>query len=378
MLLVTSSCLLALLVGVVAAPEAWHLAAAPVLIVTAIHLSAGALLFRGVRAALSAAGPVAGEMAVLREGLALLAAQQFQSPKLRALAARVTEAGRTVGDLELWFGVLRERTKDWFLHLSLWMAAGTQTALALDAWRSRHAAALPEWLDAWAEFEALQSLACYAYENQEDCWPEVREGKPRFEASALGHPLLSRARCVANDVRLGEEPAFWVISGSNMAGKSTLLRSVGLACVLSQAGAPVRAARLTLSTLRVHASISILDSLQRGTSRFLAEVERLRDTLQAASHGPVLFLFDEIFSGTNSSDRHIAADAVVGALKERGAIGAVTTHDIALASIARHGGKNVHMASAGGGPLDFDYLVKPRVTPETNAIAIARMAGVPV
>ena len=199
-----------------------------------------------------------------------------------------------------------------------------------------------------------------------------------FDAHALGHPLLPRSTCVANDVNLGTTAKFWVISGSNMSGKSTLLRSIGLATVLALAGAPVRAHRLRMAAMSVCASIAVVDSLEEGKSRFLTEVQRLRETLDRSVEHPVLFLIDEIFSGTNSRDRQLAADAVVRTLVERCAIGALSTHDVALASIANHGGANVHMASSGDDPLDFDYKVKSGVTPETNAIAIARMAGVPV
>jgi DNA mismatch repair ATPase MutS len=123
-----------------------------------------------------------------------------------------------------------------------------------------------------------------------------------------------------------------------------------------------------------------VDSLREGKSKFLAEVERLRETLQLAAAGPVLFLVDEIFGGTNSPDRQAAADAVARTLAARGAIGAISTHDIALAAIAAHGGANLHMGSREGAesPLDFDYKIRPGVTTESNALAIARMAGVPV
>ncbi|HEU0124273.1 MAG TPA: hypothetical protein VFQ91_27325 [Bryobacteraceae bacterium] len=156
------------------------------------------------------------------------------------------------------------------------------------------------------------------------------------------------------------------------------MRSMGLASVLALAGAPVRAKSVRMAAMSPYASISLGDSLREGRSRFLAEVQRLRLALDASLQRPVFFLIDEIFSGTNSRDRQLAADAVVRTLVNRGAVGAISTHDIALACIADHGGANVHMASTGRDPLDFDYRIKEGVTQETNAIAIARMAGVPV
>jgi DNA mismatch repair ATPase MutS len=188
---------------------------------------------------------------------------------------------------------------------------------------------------------------------------------------------LPRASCVANDVELAP---FYVISGSNMSGKSTLLRAIGLNAVLAFAGAPVRASALRVSKLSIFASLSVTDSLLNGKSRFLAEVDRLRQAIE--SSGPALFLVDEIFSGTNSRDRRIAAEVVVRALVKQGAIGALSTHDLALTEIANAeglSGVNVHMGSRDGSdPLDFDYLLKPGVTKEANGLAIARLAGVPV
>lgn len=377
-LLVTSACLLGLSLIVLVVPSQWAVFWPLILALTLAHGIVGAALLRWVRVVLAATSPVADEIRVIRQGLALLSAQSFASPKLKSLTVRAAGAEHGLGQLDPWFFVLSHRSKDWLYQLSLWLALGTQSALAIDAWKTKHKQALLNWLDAWGEFEALSAIACYAYESPEDCWPEVTDGQAFFEASALGHPLLPPADCVRNDVSLGSSVRFWVISGSNMSGKSTLLRSIGLASVLSLAGAPVRAASLRLAAMRVCASISISDSLREGKSKFLAEVQRLRDTLEASLEQPVLFLIDEIFSGTNSRDRQAASDAVVRTLIERRAIGAVSTHDISLASLADHEGKNVHMASSGSNPLDFDYRVKPGVTPETNAIAIARMAGVPV
>jgi DNA mismatch repair ATPase MutS len=235
-------------------------------------------------------------------------------------------------------------------------------------------------LEAWGEFEALNALGNYAHENRDHTFPLFGEAGPRFEGSGLGHPLLQNELCVRNDVRLGESRRFYMISGSNMSGKSTLMRAIGLNAVLAFAGAPVRANSLQLSRFSLATSIAVTDSLLNGKSKFLEEVGRLRQTLEMAGRGPVLFLVDEIFSGTNSRDRRAAAEAVVRRLIARGAIGALSTHDMSLTEIAEAAGlagENVHMgAREGGGPMDFDYLLKPGVTTETNALEIARMAGV--
>lgn len=378
--LASSTVLGVLSIGVLARPSIAP-AMLPIMFpIVGTNAVAGLWVRKRVRRILQTAAPVASEIALIREGLELLRGEQFTAPKLASLKNEVAPAGEAIRQLNPWFTILRERTKDWFYWPSIWLLLGSQTAMAIDSWRCRQKDSLRRWLDAWAEFEALNSLACYAYENPEDCWPEFDAGTAAFRAEGLGHPLIARDRCVVNDVSLGHTCRFCILSGSNMSGKSTLLRSVGLAAVLAFAGAPVRARSLRLAVMRLCASISIVDSLGEGKSKFLAEVERLREMLQLSAAGPALFLIDEIFSGTNSPDRRAAAEAVVRTLAARGAIGAVSTHDVALAAIASHGGENLHMGSREGSdnPLDFDYKLKRGVTTESNALAIARMAGVPV
>jgi DNA mismatch repair ATPase MutS len=164
--------------------------------------------------------------------------------------------------------------------------------------------------------------------------PEFVTENACFEAQELAHPLLPRGKAVGNDVKLGRTPQLIVVSGPNMAGKSTFLRGVGLNAVLAQCGAPVRAKRLRMSPLAVGASICVLDSLQGGVSRFYAEIQRLKVLADlAAGEFPLLFLLDELLSGTNSHDRLEGTRAVVRGLTRRGAIGLVTTHDLALARI---------------------------------------------
>ena len=258
---------------------------------------------------------------------------------------------------------------------------------AVERWRKQYGAALRDWLQTWSEFEALNSLANYTHENPGNVFPlfpnDFSNFNAHFEAVALGHPLLPDETCVGNDVRLNSATRFYIVSGSNMSGKSSLLRAIGLNAVLAFAGAPVRSQALQLSPLSVCASMDVVDSLLNGKSKFLAEVDRVRQTIQLAGSGKaVLFLVDEIFSGTNSRDRHVAAEAVVRTLLDRGAVGALSTHDMSLTAIADAEGlcgANVHLCARDGSePMTFDYRLKPGVTRETNALAIARMAGVPV
>jgi DNA mismatch repair ATPase MutS len=327
--------------------------------------------------------PVSVETSLLRQGLDLLARERFQSTKLCRLVDQVHAGSAAIRKLERLLDALGERDKEWFYHFSRVLLIGTQLCFAIEQWRAEHGEALRIWLNVWAEFETLNALGAYAYENPENAFPEFSSDEACFEAREMGHPLMQQACCVVNDVALTRDHQFYVISGSNMSGKSTLLRSIGVNAVLAFAGAPVRARALRLSPLSIFASLSIVDSLLNGKSKFLAEVERLRMAIEATTEEkPVLFLIDEILSGTNSRDRRIAAEAVVRTLIDNGAIGVLSTHDLALTEIVnREGmrGGNVHMGSRDGqNRMDFDYRLKAGVTKEANALAIARMAGVPV
>jgi DNA mismatch repair ATPase MutS len=292
-------------------------------------------------------------------------------------------AAKSVRHLERLLRALEERNKDWFFLPSLLLLFATQVCMAVDHWRQKNGNSLVDWLDAWAEFDALNALAAYAYEHPESTYPEFTQGSARFEGEALGHPLLPERACIRNDVRLNAATRVYIVSGSNMAGKSTLLRAIGVNAVLALAGAPVRARSLRLTPFSLCASISVGDSLLTGKSKFLAEVERVRQTIEIAKGKlPVLFLIDEIFSGTNSRDRLVVAESVLRALTSRGAVGALSTHDLALTGMVERTelcGCNVHMGCRDGAdPLEFDYLLKAGITQESNALAIARMVGIPV
>jgi hypothetical protein len=318
---------------------------------------------------------------LLADGLALMQRASFTCPKLQTLQRASLEPAGAVPLLKQLvssLAIVEQRTKEYFLIFSLLLAAGTQAAISIAGWKRKHAAAMRLWLDAWAEFEALNALATYAFEHPQDAWPELLppDHPPLYAAQSLGHPLLPGS--ITNDVILGEDDQFFLISGSNMSGKSTLLRSIGINAVLAYAGAPVRATSLRLTPLTLGASLALTDSLAEGRSKFRAEVERLSAIVSASRTSPVLFLVDEIFSGTNSADRRTAAAAVLTRLLDNGALGALSTHDLALtelASDANHG-RNVHMASPDpDDPLAFDYKLKPGPNTTSNALAIVRMLG---
>jgi DNA mismatch repair ATPase MutS len=256
-------------------------------------------------------------------------------------------------------------------------------AVKVEEWRRASGRSVRRWLLALGEIEALCSLASHAFEHPDDPFPEFTTESPWFAAEGIGHPLLNENRVVRNNVRLGGELRLLVVSGSNMSGKTTLLRTIGVNAVLAQAGAPVRARRLTLSPLTVGASIHVIDSLQNGVSRFYAEILRIRQILDETGGGrPVLFLIDEFLHGTNSHDRRIGAQALVRGLVERGAVGLITTHDLALADIAELLGSqaaNVHFEDhLADGQMRFDYVMRPGVVNKSNAIELMRSVGLEI
>ncbi len=267
-----------------------------------------------------------------------------------------------------------------------------QLAYAAESWRRAHGTRLREWVDAVGEMEALLSLAGFSYEHPSYPFPDLLEGAaPTFEATEVAHPLLPAA-AVSNSLILSVSsvPAsasssaqVFIVSGSNMSGKSTLMRTIGINAVLALAGAPVRAQKLRLTPLAIGTCLRHTDSLQEHRSGFYTEALRIRaicDLLDGPL--PVLFLFDELLSGTNSKDRRVAAEGVIRTMIARGAIGMVTTHDLSLTEIAGifpGQVKNVHLQDkVENGQMSFDYKLRDGVITHSNALELMRMIGLDV
>ncbi len=255
--------------------------------------------------------------------------------------------------------------------------------LMLERWRQRHGRHVPDWLDALGQLETLLSFAAYSYEHPADPFPEFSAAaSAMLEGEDLGHPLLASAKCVRNSASLGETSRILLVSGSNMSGKSTYLRAIGINTVLAMAGVPVRAKRLRLSPLSIGASIHISDSLQKGVSNFYAEITRIRNVVDLSRRAPTLFLFDEVLQGTNSEDRHAGSSAVVRTLLKNGAIGLITTHDLALAEMETSfpgALRNVHFQeSMAEGKLSFDYQLRPGVVRSRNGIELMKSIGLEI
>ncbi len=361
----------------------------PLQVALAIQVGFAWPLQRRVERALHRAAAAARDLDILGHLLERLEQQQFATARLQTLRQAIdTGASRASAAIRSLHRLVE--LHDWqhnliFLILSLPFLWGTHLAWAMEAWRTRHGRHIRAWLEAVAEIEALSSLSAFRFEHPGDPFPSIvtDSASALFDGSDLGHPLLPASKCVRNDVRMNGEHRLLVVSGSNMSGKSTLLRTVGINAVLAQAGAPVRAASLRFSPLRLGATLRIQDSLQEGRSRFYAEITRVRALADLANGSrPLLFLLDELFHGTNSHDRLIGASGVLRSLLNHGAIGLVTTHDLALTSIARAlapRAVNVHFEDwFEGGEIHFDYRMKPGPVTRSNAIALMRAVGLEV
>jgi hypothetical protein len=356
----------------------------------ALLITLGYGFFLGSRT-LQVAGAVnspARDLAVLAKLLHRLENDHFEAALLQRLREDLG-AGGLVASFQL--GRLRRLVArlDWqrnlfFTPIAMAILWSAQIAMAIERWRRLSGRHISEWISAVGEFEALVALAGYSYEHPHDSFPELLDAAGgKLEAHGLGHPLMREGQCVPNDVRMGGDLRLLIVSGSNMSGKSTLLRAVGLNVVLAWAGAPVRAQSFAVSPLTVGASIRVMDSLQDGKSRFYAEITRLREIVNlTGGDRTVLFLLDELLSGTNSHDRKIGAEAIVRSLIDRGAIGMITTHDLALAHIADDlpgRALNVHFADTlEDGRLHFDYQLQPGIVERSNALDLMRSVGLEV
>jgi hypothetical protein len=313
--------------------------------------------------------------------------EPFTSPRLQGFAAELKLDGQSASHL------IRKlaRIVYWIdAHHSLLghlleipLLYTVQVAFVAESWRQRYGARMRASVEIVGEIEALLSLATYSYEHPADPFPEFVESgdsEAYFDGQELGHPLIAAQKCVRNSVRLDNETRVLLVSGSNMSGKSTLLRVVGINTVLAMAGAPVRAKSLRLTPLAIGTRIHSTDSLQEGRSTFYTEILHIRRVFDLVNEGlPLLFLFDELLEGTNSKDRRIGAESLIRALLQRQAIGMVSTHDLALTEITGALGnsiRNVHLEDqVQDGKMRFDYKLRDGVVTKSNALALMRLIG---
>jgi hypothetical protein len=337
---------------------------------------------------IGAASSKEGTLGRFTDVFAVVEGETFEAPELRRLQDELRAGGtkvtREMAALGRIIGFVDARQNEVFrLFISPVLLWDFHCAVALDRWRTRAGPRVRGWFATLGQLEALASLAGFAFEGPDRCWPELAD-HACFEGHAMGHPLLAAGQRVDNDVVLPRPAWALVVTGSNMSGKSTLLRAIGLNAVLAMAGAPVCATRLSIGKVAVATSMRVSDSLEAGISHFLAELKRIKRVVDMArERPPVLFLLDEILHGTNSRERLIGARAIVRSLTDLGAFGAVSTHDLGLAEpVPELSGRveNVHFQEQvdAAGVMTFDYRLRAGVVQSSNALRLMRAVGLDV
>lgn len=323
-----------------------------------------------------------------RAMLEQLAGVALEAPLLRTEQSRAVAGLTALRGLERTLSVVEGRGSLIHALLAALVLWDVHALSWLDRWRQRNGGQLRGSLVALGTLEALAALATLTHDNPAWTFPVLDDQADRLTATQLGHPLLPQSSRIGNDVTVGPRGTLLLVTGSNMSGKSTLLRAIGLNVVLAQAGAPVCADSLTMPRVEPRTSIRLADSLERGVSLFMAELERLKEIVDTArSPGrsrPLLYLLDEILHGTNTAERLIAARAVLAHLVRAGAIGAVTTHDLTLAAdgALEAASRPVHFTEqvSGGngdhpGAMTFDYRLRPGLATSTNALKLLALVG---
>jgi len=383
----------ALAIGCVATIVAWAVTGEvlPFLIALLVNLGVYARFKRRADAAMKKFQCNEDGLTLFAEILTRIEDESFSSSRLRHLqeklkvggAERASRAMRRLAHMVTWI----DARDSYFMKLiELPVLYTLQVGFIAEAWRRRWGRSVRAWIAVVGEMEALLSLAAYAYEHPGDPFPEIAEGGGAdiyFSGEELGHPLIAAARCVRNSVRLDSGTRVLLVSGSNMSGKSTLLRTVGINLVLAMAGAPIRGKSLRISPLALGTRIRSTDSLQEGRSNFYTEILRIRQVFALAEQKmPLLFLFDELLEGTNSHDRRVGAEALLRALMGCAAIGMVTTHDLALTEVAsalNGSARNVHFEDQiANSEMSFDYKLRGGVVPKSNALELMRWIGLKV
>lgn len=360
---------------------------APLLLILVIEVALLSTLRRSIDEVLNGSETAFEDLRLFSELLLRVEREPFTAAPLRDLLAKLRShsrmASQTIAGLSTIVSFAGSRRNQLITLIAIPFMYTLNVALAAERWRRTHGSAIRSWIEVIGDFEALMSLAAYAYEHPEDPFPEFVSGPASFVGENLGHPLIPAARCIRNDVSLSGSTRILLISGSNMSGKSTLLRTVGINTVLAMAGAPVRAGTLRLSGLQIGASIRINDSLHEGASRFYAEITRLRQLFDLVDGPPhLLFLLDELLQGTNSHDRRAGAEGIVRAFAARGAIGLISTHDLALtefSGLASGTVRNVHFQDElQNGRMSFDFKLRDGVVTKSNAMELMRSIGLQV
>ena len=343
------------------------------------------LVGRRVNADLGEIGPVQQAISGYADVFAAIGAADAAAPMLREIAASLEGAETGMRRLARIAGFMVPRGSILWTPLQIAFLWDVNVLHAFERWRSDPSAVPREWFARVGEWEALAALSVLVHDHPEWTFPDVSPAHGRIEATGLVHPLLRQDVAVANDVTVGPRGTMLFITGSNMSGKSTLLRAIGVNAVLAMAGGPAGAKEMSMPMVDIWTCMRVEDSLARGVSFFLAELQRLKAVVDAASEPgerPVLALLDEILQGTNTMERQIASRQVLGQLASGPGLTAVTSHDLGLVdgSGLQERSACVHFAETfsreqGEPTMTFDYRLRPGLATSTNALSLMEMLG---
>lgn len=314
--------------------------------------------------------------------LELIEKKNFKSEYLIELKKKIYTAGvkpsKQIKRLEKIAEAISYRNSSIYIILNILFLWDYQCLFALEKWKNISGQKLGKWLETIGEFEALSSLAVINHDHSDWCIPEIIDGEPYVKSSAMGHPLLFKP--IHNDFRINKPEKILIITGSNMSGKSTLLRTSGLNLVLAYAGTAVCAEKFACSIMNIYTCMRVSDNLEKNISSFYAEILRIKEIVKAADSGDrIFFLLDEIFKGTNSIDRHTGAKVLIKQLSNKNTIGLVSTHDLELGVLEQESSKikNYHFREYyNNGELKFDYILRAGVSTTRNAMYLIKMAGI--
>ncbi len=310
--------------------------------------------------------------------------KEFNSKLLKDLQGSLinpngnSKASHNLSKFEQIVDTLSNRYIQFYLIFNILFLLDYRWQISLEKWKQESGKKLETWFEVIGQIEALASVSIISWDNPDWVLPEITSKPKIFEAKELGHPLLTKQR-ISNDVKIKPPVNILLITGSNMSGKSTLLRTTGLNLVLAYMGVPVCASSFKASLMKIYTCMQVSDNLEKNISSFYAELLRIKQIIQTAEKTNVFFLLDEIFKGTNSKDRHIGARAVIKKLQQEGGLGLVSTHDLELGDLAKEnsGVNNYHFREYyQNDQIKFDYVLREGLSPTRNAIYLMKLAGI--
>lgn len=331
---------------------------------------------------------IVDEMEALQESIAHIERSSFESTLLKNLQAAFGQQGYSAsGEMKKLKKILERLDLRFnpvvFVPLALFLQWDLQQVLELEKWKKRNSEQLQQWLDTLGHFEALNSFSTLSFNNPGWCFPSFKEAHFSIEGNKAGHPLINPVKRVDNDISIHKKGELMLITGSNMAGKSTYLRSIGINVVLAMAGAPVCAEAFSLSPVQLISSMRIADNLEESTSTFYAELKKLKAVIDRVNNNEKIFiLLDEILRGTNSLDRHTGSVALVKQLIRHQAAAIIATHDVELAKLKTEFRENIlnyHFdVQVNNDELYFDYRLKEGICTSLNASILMKKIGIEI